>query len=86
MGKINYGVFLNIHPSGKDKRVMLHKLPCNHYKQHLNKGKAKGTYTFHKDCRTFNEAIERASQWVLGWHAPIKVCKGCLGNWEYLKQ
>jgi len=84
MTKVEYGVFLNIHPSGTQKRVTLHKLPCHHYKQHLSKGtaKVKGMYTFHKNCKTFQEAIERASEWALEWHAPIKICKGCLKNWN----
>lgn len=74
-----YGVFLNIHPGGKAKRVTLHGLPCSHYKQH-KKGKlgAKDTYTFHKDCSTFREAMERCSLWALEWHAPIKPCADCL--------
>ncbi|UCB56479.1 MAG: hypothetical protein JSV30_04525 [Candidatus Omnitrophota bacterium] len=82
--EVGYGVFRNIHPSETGKRVTLHKLPCHHYKQHLKKGtaKAKGMYTFHKDCRTFQEAVERASLESLEWHAPIKVCKGCLKNWN----
>lgn len=77
-----YGVFLNIHPSETGKRVMIHKLPCRHYKQHLRKGKASGVYTFHKDCKTFQEVVRRVSLWSLEWHAPIQVCKDCLANWQ----
>jgi hypothetical protein len=81
---IEYGVFLNIHPSGYDKRVMIHKLPCTHYKQHLKKGRATGMYTFHKDCLTFDEVIKRTSEWALDWHAPIKICKSCRKNWKLI--
>lgn len=77
-----YGVFLNIHPSAVDKRVTLHVLPCAHYKQHKRKIKGAGKYTFHKNCKTFNEAITRASEWALEWHAPIKLCKGCYRQWS----
>lgn len=84
MKKVEYGVFLNIHPGAKQKRVTLHKMPCRHYKQHLRKGTArvKGMFTFHKDCKTFQEAIERCSKWALEWQAPIKICKGCFRNWN----
>jgi hypothetical protein len=81
---VEYGIFLNIHPSGSDKRVTIHKLPCLHYKQHLKRGSAAGMYTFHKDSLTFEDAIKRASEWALEWHAPIKVCKGCLKNWNLI--
>lgn len=77
-----YGVFMNIHPSATQKRVTLHKLPCRHYKQHLRKGRASDIYTFHKDCETFQATITRASEWALEWHASIKICKGCLRNWD----
>jgi hypothetical protein len=77
-----YGVFVNIHPSGKNKRVTIHKLPCFHYKQHLKRGKASNIYTFHKDCSTFEAAISKASEWSLNWHAELKICKGCRWNWN----
>ena len=79
---IKYGVFLNIHPSETDKRVTLHKLPCGYYKQHLRRGRATNMYTFHKDCRNFEDTIRRATEWSLEWHAPIKICKGCRKNWN----
>lgn len=83
MSTKEYGVSLNIHPSVIQKRVMLHRLPCNRYKMHYKKNKGKtGAYTFHKDCKTFEEAIGRVSDWALEWHAPVKACKGCLKNWN----
>ena|GEM_PF-6612790 len=82
MAEVQYGVFLNIHPNTIQKRVTLHKMPCRHYKQHLRKGTAKGMFTFHKDCKTFQDAIKRGSEWALEWHAPIKICKGCFRNWN----
>lgn len=77
-----YGVYLNIHPSETNKGVTLHRLPCGHYKQHARHGKSKGMYTFNKNCKTFIEAIERATSISLEWHAPIKICKVCLKNWN----
>ena len=71
-----YGVFLNIHPGVKEKRVTVHALPCSHYKQH--RLTSRGTYTFHKNCTTFRQAVDRASEWALEWHAPIKVCSDCI--------
>ena len=70
-----YGVHLNIHPSILQKYVMLHALPCGHFRQHGPK--RKGIYTFNKNCRTFREAVERMSRWAIEWHAPIKVCSTC---------
>ena len=81
-GNPEYGVFLNTHPSGTQKGVTLHRLPCSHYKQHKRKGRGAGKYTFHKNSKTFDEAITRASEWALGWHAPIKVCKSCRPQWN----
>jgi len=83
-GTPEYGVFLNIHPSGSDKRVTIHKLPCLHYKQHFRRGRSSEMYTFHKDCLTFDEAIKRASEWSLDWHAQIRICKGCRKNWNLI--
>ena len=81
MARAVYGVFLNIHPSGKDKRITIHKMPCRHYKQHRRTGNADDVYTFHKNCATFDDAVRRASEWALDWHAQIKVCKDCRRNW-----
>jgi hypothetical protein len=75
----NYGVYLNIHPSETQKGVTIHKLPCSSYKQHHG---GAGMYTFHKNCGTFDEAIRRASEWALNWHAPIKICRRCRHNWQ----
>jgi len=80
MSKRNYGVFLNIHPSATDKRVVIHKLPCSHYGQ--QKQRRKGAYTFRKYCETFDDAVKRASDWSTEWNAPIKVCSHCRGNWN----
>jgi len=71
-----YGVHLNIHPGQKQKRVMLHALPCSHYKQHQST--RRGIYSFNKNCASFAEGIERASKWALEWHAPIKLCSDCV--------
>lgn len=72
---IRYGVHLNLHPGLKHKRVMLHALPCSHYKQH--RASWRKTFTHHKDCLTFRDAIDRISKWALEWHAPIKLCSDC---------
>ena len=52
MERVIYGAFLNIHPSATQKRITLHKLACQYYKQHLRKGtaKAKGMYTGERDA------------------------------------
>ena len=86
MLEAGYGVFRSIYPNENNKKVTIHKLPCHNYyryKQPSKKGtvKTKGMYTFHRDCKTFQEAIERASAESLEWHAPIKVCKACMSNW-----
>ena len=83
--KAEYGVFLNIHPGGQ-KRVTLHVWACSHYKQHWRRGTAKGMYTFHKDCKIFQELIDRASKWALEWHAPIEICKGCLYKFRHSEE
>ena len=77
-----YGVFLNIYPAQTGKRVIIHRLPCKYCRQHGRSLGRKEVYTFHKDCRTFTEAIKKASDWALDWHAPIKLCKDCLVNWQ----
>jgi hypothetical protein len=76
----NYGVTLNIHPGRTVKRVVIHKLPCPYYGQ--KRQSRSGVYAFRKYCETFDEAVQRASEWSLEWHAPIKICSRCRGNWN----
>jgi len=71
-----FGVHLNFHPSRKVKRVVLHALPCAHYKEH--RSISGGVYSRDKNCDSFSSAVERASEWALDWHAPIKACKDCV--------
>jgi hypothetical protein len=75
-GDAKYGLHLNIHPAKKLKRVTFHALPCSHYRQQDEL--RKGIYSFNKNCASFSEAVDRASEWALEWHAPIKVCTDCL--------
>ena len=75
-----YGVHLNIAPSVTGKVVRLHHLPCPHYKQQRNT--RKGTYSFNKNCETFADAIKKASEQALEWHAPIKLCQYCAEGFE----
>ena len=78
----NYGIHLNIPPAIKGKRVVIHRLPCKSYKIHKSERPSAGIYSADKNCKTFEEAIERSSKWALEWHAPIKICKKCRPNWE----
>lgn len=69
-----YGVHLSIHPSGKNKYVMIHQESCKSFKQHKNR---RNIYTFNKNAKTLRKAIEMASEYSLEWHAPIYICSKC---------
>jgi hypothetical protein len=70
-----YGIYLSIHPSVKNKYVMIHQKSCPSFKQH--KGTSKNIYTFNKKAKTLREAVETASEYSLEWHAPIYICSKC---------
>ena len=74
----NYGVTLNIHPTVK--KVVIHKLPCSYYRP--RRQNRRGVYAFGKYCGTFDEAMQRVSEWTLEWNAPISICAHCRGNWN----
>lgn len=77
----NYGAHLNIHPSLNHKRVMLHRLPCAHYKSGTRAGLKKTLYSFNRNSPTFEDLMAYASRAALEWHAPVKICKACRRNW-----
>jgi len=72
----SYGVHWNIAPAKKQKRVVIHALPCSHYRQQARL--RKGTYSFNKNCSSFEDAVNRASSSSLEWHAPIRLCRDCV--------
>lgn len=77
----NYGAHLNIHPAMKQKRVMLHRLPCQHYKSGTRGGLNKTAYSFNRNSLTFDDLMRYAASASLEWHAPIQICKSCRKNW-----
>jgi hypothetical protein len=72
-----YGIHINMHPSVKIKRVVIHRLSCPSYKQNTKKGHAQSEYAFSKNAKNMRDAIEKASKYSLEWQAPIYVCKKC---------
>ena len=72
-----YGVFLCIHPSVTGKRVVIHDINCRYYKSGRRSGNSKGMYCFNGNEDTLHNAIARASDCALEWHAPIKFCEHC---------
>jgi purine-nucleoside phosphorylase len=70
-----YGIYLSIHPSVKNKYVMIHQESCPSFRQ--NKKTAKNIYTFNKKEKTLRKAVETASEYSLEWHARIWICEKC---------
>lgn len=72
-----YGIHLNITPAVTGKRVVIHQRNCNFYKMMERRGRSRSAYSFNKNSRTMHDAMDRASEWSLEWHAPIKFCEKC---------
>lgn len=71
-----YGITLNIHPGRVSKRVVLHGLNCPAY--HQQQPSSRNLYTFKQNRGCFADAVAKASEWALEWHAPVKLCGLCV--------